>query len=182
MMPVGVVSIEPRRDLLEVPELRVFAFDIETTKSPLRFPDAEEDEIMMISYMADGDGFLIVNRSIVSEDIDDFEYTPKPEFPGPFTIFNETDEKDLLERFLEHISELRPHVFVTYNGDFFDWPFVHTRCRKHFISMQKRIGIRPLDQTGTEYGGRFAVHVRILLLIIMAHNCLKNSQRCQKYV
>jgi DNA polymerase epsilon subunit 1 len=37
---------------------------------------------MMISYMLDGKGFLIVNREIISEDIDDFEYTPKPEFPG----------------------------------------------------------------------------------------------------
>ena len=39
-------------------------------------------QIMMISYMFDGEGYLIVNREIVSEDIEDFEYTPKPEFPG----------------------------------------------------------------------------------------------------
>lgn len=30
------------------------AFDIETTKLPLKFPDAESDQIMMISYMIDG--------------------------------------------------------------------------------------------------------------------------------
>ena len=36
----------------------------------------------MISYMIDGRGFLIVNRQVVSEDITDFEYTPKPEFDG----------------------------------------------------------------------------------------------------
>lgn len=36
----------------------------------------------MISYMIDKRGFLIVNREIVSEDIADFEYTPKPEFEG----------------------------------------------------------------------------------------------------
>lgn len=29
----------------------VLAFDIETTKLPLKFPDRETDEIMMISYM-----------------------------------------------------------------------------------------------------------------------------------
>ena len=33
----------------------------------------------MISYMIDGEGYLIVNREIVSEDIQDFEYTPKKE-------------------------------------------------------------------------------------------------------
>lgn len=32
----------------------VLAFDIETTKLPLKFPDAESDQIMMISYMIDG--------------------------------------------------------------------------------------------------------------------------------
>ena len=39
----------------------------------------------MISYMIDKRGFLIVNREIVSEDIADFEYTPKPEFEGART-------------------------------------------------------------------------------------------------
>lgn len=32
----------------------VFAFDIETTKLPLKFPDAQTDQVMMISYMIDG--------------------------------------------------------------------------------------------------------------------------------
>lgn len=97
------------------------AFDIETTKLPLKFPDAETDQIMMISYMIDGQvrvacealslsrcraavcagftalrlflqGFLITNREIVSESIEDFEFTPKPEYEGPFTVFNEDDE------------------------------------------------------------------------------------------
>lgn len=37
-------------------------------------------------------GFLICNREIVSQDVEDFEYTPRPEFEGPFTVFNEPDE------------------------------------------------------------------------------------------
>ena len=32
----------------------VLAFDIETTKLPLKFPDAAIDSVMMISYMIDG--------------------------------------------------------------------------------------------------------------------------------
>lgn len=70
----------------------VLAFDIETTKAPLKFPDQAIDQVMMISYMVDGQGYLITNRDIVSEDIDDFEYTPKEGYEGPFTIFNEADE------------------------------------------------------------------------------------------
>ena len=38
-----------------------------SAQAKLKFPDAEKDEIMMISYMFDGEGYLIVNRSIVSE-------------------------------------------------------------------------------------------------------------------
>jgi len=30
------------------------AFDIETTKAPLKFPDQLTDQVMMISYMIDG--------------------------------------------------------------------------------------------------------------------------------
>lgn len=32
----------------------VLAFDIETTKAPLKFPDQQTDQVMMISYMIDG--------------------------------------------------------------------------------------------------------------------------------
>lgn len=70
----------------------VMAYDIETTKAPLKFPDQAIDQVMMISYMVDGQGYLITNREIVSEDIDDFEYTPKEGYEGPFIIFNEIDE------------------------------------------------------------------------------------------
>ena len=70
----------------------VMAYDIETTKAALKFPDSAIDQVMMISYMIDGHGFLITNREIVSEDIEDFEYTPKEGYEGPFTIFNEPDE------------------------------------------------------------------------------------------
>jgi DNA polymerase epsilon subunit 1 len=46
--------ITKRDDLIERPEPIVLAFDIETTKLPLKFPDANTDQIMMISYMIDG--------------------------------------------------------------------------------------------------------------------------------
>jgi DNA polymerase epsilon subunit 1 len=88
----GSIKLEHRPDKVKRAEPIVLAFDIETTKLPLKFPDAAIDEIMMISYMVDGQGYLITNREIVSEDIEDFEYTPKPEYEGPFVIFNEENE------------------------------------------------------------------------------------------
>lgn len=48
------VEITERSDLLHRPDPVVMAFDIETTKLPLKFPDATIDSIMMISYMIDG--------------------------------------------------------------------------------------------------------------------------------
>lgn len=51
-------SIQPPiivpKDIVEPPEPIVLAYDIETTKLPLKFPDANSDQIMMISYMLDG--------------------------------------------------------------------------------------------------------------------------------
>lgn len=58
------VKLEKRADLLQRAEARICAFDIETTKLPLKFPDASYDSVMMISYMIDGQGYLIVNREV----------------------------------------------------------------------------------------------------------------------
>ena len=63
----------------------------------------------MISYMIDGQGYLICNREIISADVEDFEYTPKPEFEGPFIVFNEEDEKATLQRFFDHILDKEFH-------------------------------------------------------------------------
>jgi DNA polymerase epsilon subunit 1 len=38
---------------------------------------------------------------------------------------------------MEHLSELKPSIVVTYNGDSFDWPFVETRAKHHGIDMYK---------------------------------------------
>ncbi|XP_044265120.1 DNA polymerase epsilon catalytic subunit 1 isoform X2 [Tribolium madens] len=152
--------ITQRPDLIERPEPIVLAFDIETTKLPLKFPDAQTDQIMMISYMIDGQGFLITNREILSSDIEDFEYTPKPEFEGKFTIFNEKNEMTLIQRFFDHIMDVRPHVFVTYNGDFFDWPFVETRAATYDLDMRQEIGFG--KDRNDVYSCRPAIHMDCL--------------------
>ena len=91
----GHVELERLTDMVVKASPRVLAFDIECTKSPLKFPDPRIDQIYMISYMLDTQGYLIINRQIVSEEIEDFEYTPKPEFKGPFTVFNVANEEQV---------------------------------------------------------------------------------------
>ncbi|EFN88114.1 DNA polymerase epsilon catalytic subunit A isoform X1 [Harpegnathos saltator] len=152
--------ITRKEDIIEPPEPIVLAYDIETTKLPLKFPDANIDQIMMISYMIDGQGYLITNRELISSDIRNFEYTPKPEFEGPFMIFNEPNEKATITRFFDHINETKPHIFVTYNGDFFDWPFVEARATIHDISMKERIGFSK-NRDGI-YVSRAAMHMDCL--------------------
>ena len=132
------------------------AFDIECTKAPLKFPDANVDSIFMISYMVNGQGYLIISRDVVSQDIDDFEYTPKPVYPGPFHIFNELTEEDLIRRFLDHYKELRPQIVVTYNGDFFDWPFLEQRAAVYGLDLRQELGV---EKIGEEYRGRCSVHL-----------------------
>ncbi|CAN6479373.1 unnamed protein product [Victoria cruziana] len=153
----GVV-LEKRADLLQRAEVHVCAFDIETTKLPLKFPDSEYDLIMMISYMMDGHGFLIINRECVGKDIEDLEYTPKPEFEGHFRVKNAKNEKELLMLWFGHIQEVKPHVYVTYNGDFFDWPFIESRAAYHGIKMSNEIGFR-CDTDQGECRSRFACHL-----------------------
>ncbi|KAJ5888486.1 DNA polymerase epsilon catalytic subunit A [Penicillium taxi] len=138
----GEINLTCLEERLQRADPVVMAYDIETTKLPLKFPDAAFDQIMMISYMIDGQGFLITNREIVSEDINDFEYTPKPEYNGPFVIFNEPNERGVIERFFEHIKIAKPTVIATYNGDFFDWPFVEARASVQGIDMYTEIGFR----------------------------------------
>lgn len=156
--PYAPSDIKRLPDMVDKAEPVVCAFDIETTKLPLKFPDATFDQIYMISYMIDRQGYLIVNREFVSEDIQDFEYTPKKDYPGPFVVFNEENEEQLLRRFFEHVVDVQPHIFVTYNGDFFDWPFMDARAKVHGINMADEIGIS-LDLRSGEYRGRSSVHM-----------------------
>ncbi|KAL0581436.1 DNA polymerase epsilon catalytic subunit [Marasmius crinis-equi] len=135
----------------------VMAYDIETTKAPLKFPDQATDQVMMISYMVDGQGYLITNREIVSEDIEDFEYTPKEGYEGPFIIFNEPDEAATIKRFFDHIQEVKPTVMATFNGDFFDFPFLDARAKVNGIDMFFETGFaKDLED---EYKSRTCVHM-----------------------
>jgi DNA polymerase elongation subunit (family B) len=53
------------KDMLDLCEPRILAFDIECEKSPLKFPNAQSDRIFMISYMMKDRGFLLINRCVL---------------------------------------------------------------------------------------------------------------------
>lgn len=53
---------------------------------------------------------------------------------------------------------MQPSIFVTYNGDFFDWPFIETRAAKNGMDMAKEIGFR-CNRNTNETLSRSAVHL-----------------------
>ena len=171
----GGVSLSDRGTLPKA-NPKVLAFDIECTKAPLKFPDAEFDSIFMISYMIDGQGYLILSRHVVGKDVANFEYTPKPKYPGPFVVINEMTEEALIRRFLLEFEKAAPQIVVTYNGDFFDWPFLERRAAVYGLDLRREIGFydaAAVDSangsgggggggnadSSSEYRGRTAVHL-----------------------
>lgn len=43
---------------------------------------------------------------------------------------------ELLRLWFSHMQEVKPSIYVTYNGDFFDWPFVERRAAHHGFKMR----------------------------------------------
>lgn len=37
-------------------------------------------------------------------------------------------------------AQVKPGIYVTYNGDFFDWPFIETRAARNGMDMQRQVG------------------------------------------
>jgi len=167
-LSTGGVTLSDR-DNLQKANPTVLAFDIECTKAPLKFPDAEVDSIFMISYMVNGQGYLLLSRHVVGKDVANFEYTPKPKYPGPFIVINELTEEALIRRFLTEFHKHAPQIVVTYNGDFFDWPFLERRAAEYGLDLRREIGFYNAAATGgggggigdgsSEYRGRTAVHL-----------------------
>ncbi|KAI9075110.1 hypothetical protein K1719_042922 [Acacia pycnantha] len=43
---------------------------------------------------------------------------------------------ELLRLWFSHMQEVKPSIYVIYNGDFFDWPFVERRAAHHGLKMR----------------------------------------------
>jgi DNA polymerase elongation subunit (family B) len=61
---------------------------------------------------------------------------------GPFTVWNELNEEAVLRRWFDHMKSVKPAIYVTYNGDWFDWPFIETRAAKLGLDMKSEIGFQ----------------------------------------
>jgi DNA polymerase epsilon subunit 1 len=52
-------------------------------------------------------------------------------------VYNEPDEAALLRKWFSHVRQTRPNIYVSFNGDSFDWPFIEARARFHNMSLMK---------------------------------------------
>lgn len=136
-----VHQITPNERLLEKPDFGILAFDIETMKAPMKFPQPSTDAIMMISYTTAEQSYLVVNREVVSRDIVDFTYVATSALSTHVTVYNEANEKEMLQRFISEIYRLKPLVLTTYNGDFFDVPYIMLRAQTNGIDITKELGL-----------------------------------------
>jgi DNA polymerase epsilon subunit 1 len=66
---------------------------------------------------------------------------------------------------VEHIKEIRPNIFVTYNGDTFDWMFLNERSKILRIPLSRSIGLR-YDNANECYLIRWAPHLDCLRWVI----------------
>lgn len=60
-------------------------------------------------------------------------------------------------RFFQHIQEIKPTVMATFNGDFFDFPFLYARAKVHGIDMFLETGFA--KDSEDEYKSRCCVHM-----------------------
>lgn len=47
------------------------------------------------------------------------------------------NEEETLRAFISFVKRVKPLVFVTYNGDFFDWPYIDKRAAKYGVSLEE---------------------------------------------
>ncbi|CAD8196556.1 unnamed protein product [Paramecium octaurelia] len=146
------------KEMMSMPELKYLAFDIETYKQPLKFPDAKNDQIMMISITHSQNSILITNMQTLGQEVQNFDYAPKPEFATQAIIYNQPNEKSLLLKFFQVILDYKPNIISSFNGDRFDWPFIEERCLTHGFYLEQEIGIKK-NEENNEYYGRYIIHM-----------------------
>jgi uncharacterized protein len=104
----------------DIGEKNVMVFDIETTGfSP------KNAYIYLIGYkvfnvLSSGSGKIIDEGQLLADDA-------------------VTDEKNIIEKFLNTVSKNNISLLITYNGDAFDIPFLKRRCLKYSLSWNEEI-------------------------------------------
>lgn len=61
-------------------------------------------------------------------------------------------------RFFNIITDYKPLIISSFNGDKFDWPFIEERCLSLGFYLENEIGLKRNEETN-EFYGRFLIHM-----------------------
>jgi DNA polymerase elongation subunit (family B) len=152
---------------LEVPELKLVAYDIEVNSPRTRDPSIVKDQVTMISLYSGSNNVVMVNSEVVrteelkdvmvlirSKDeehplpwvdwqfISDFKENPKPnEFSTPVKVEKHENEKALLRAFIDYLNDEKPDVITDFFGDKFDLPFMAGKSKQLGLDFETITGI-----------------------------------------
>ncbi len=107
---------------IPIPDLIHLTFDIECKTNGSRFPDPLRDPIVQIS--------CLLRRQKKSNEYQIFVFSVGYIPPIDDTIiFWYKRESDMLQGIRDFILIVDPDVIYTYNGDYFDWPYLIARAK-----------------------------------------------------
>ena len=101
---------------LDVPLLKVFVFDIETY-NPRGTPSAEVDPAIIVGvlYSEESNGEEVGQVKLFTAD--------------------KLDDKKVIKDFSKVLIDCDPDIIMTYNGNFFDWPYLLERAKKNKVKL-----------------------------------------------
>ncbi|MEM1645564.1 MAG: DNA polymerase II [Ignisphaera sp.] len=114
-----IVEVLNRVEKLELPKLRILAFDIEVY-NPHGAPRPDRDPVIVISLMNSEKEVLHL-------------------------VARDKDDRILLKEFVNYIQKYDPDIIVGYNSNNFDWPYLIDRARRLGLKLDisRRVGIEP---------------------------------------
>lgn len=134
------------------PELKYMVFDLEVSKKPHCFPIVDEDPIMSIAMMTNHKGIIFVNSEFFG-DIYENSFTYKNskfmQYDRKFEIKECSDEGYLLKNFINELTIEQPEMWITYNGELFDFPYILKRCE--ILKLEFNFGFKEYKKRYTSY-------------------------------
>jgi DNA polymerase I len=124
-----------------LPELKVLSFDMEIY-NPQNTAKPGQNSIIIISFSSN-QGFKKVFSTKKS---------------GMNFVETVTNEKELLEKFVETIKSQNPDFILGYNSDNFDFPYIRDRAAKLGVTL--KIGVDESELEFTQISGKNAAMIR----------------------
>lgn len=140
-------KIISKKEINEIPPVKMLSFDIECYSSTGEFPQASnvKDKIIQIGSSIQRFGEEKSDKNVfVLGECDEIEDT---------NVIVCENEKDLIHKWFVHIHELNPDVIIGYNIHGFDWEYISERCKLlELLSYKKLLSrIEGVYSTQKEY-------------------------------